>query len=71
MSLSILISLVIWLQAMAYGLDLAGNYRFWHSIGDNMIYDYSGNSRHARLQQFVTNAAYYTDRGLYIQEGVG
>ena len=68
MRLSILISYLIWLEASVSGLELVGNYRFWHSISDAMIYDYSGNSRHASLQQFVTNAAYYTDRGLYIQQ---
>jgi hypothetical protein len=61
------ISFVLWLQALVCGLDLVGDYRFWHSISDTMIYDYSGNSLHANLQQFIENSAYYTDRGLYIQ----
>jgi hypothetical protein len=61
------ISWLLWLKSLASGLDLVGNYKFWQSISDTMIYDYSGNSLHASLKQFATNAAYYTDRGLYIQ----
>jgi hypothetical protein len=66
-NMRLFISFVLWLRALVYGLDLVGDYRFWHSISDTMIYDYSGNSLHASLQQFIANAAYYTDRGLYIQ----
>jgi hypothetical protein len=61
------ISLILGLKALVSALELVGNYKFWHSTSNTMIYDYSGNSRHASLAQLVTNAAYYTDRGLYIR----
>jgi hypothetical protein len=66
--LSKLISFDISLQGVAQCLDLVGKYRFWHSISKHMIYEYSSNSHHARLQQFSKNAAYYNDRGLYPQK---
>ncbi len=39
---SIVTSAAFLLQTLVSGLDLVGNYKLYHSISDNMIYDYSG-----------------------------
>lgn len=41
-------------------LEVLANYKYWKSAGYQMIYDYSGNSRHGRLYgNYIV-----TDRGL-------
>lgn len=51
---------VIFLVYEVVSLELLGHYKLWHSVSDQIVYDYSGNDNHAILQ----GAYVFTDRGL-------
>ena len=48
-------------------MELVANYKLWDSISDALIYDYSGNSRHAFIENLKPDATFFTDRGLYFR----
>ena len=50
-----------------WSMELVANYKLWDSISDALIYDYSGNSRHAFIENLNPDATFFTDRGLYFR----
>ena len=57
-ALSILLAVASIYQVKS--IELLANYKLWSSASDQLAYDFSGNSRHARLfNNFIV-----TDRGI-------
>ena len=63
--LSILTAVALVYQVKS--IELLANYKIWRSASDKLVYDFSGNSRHAKLDHdFV-----FTDRGVATKAGYG
>jgi hypothetical protein len=50
------------LSTSALTIELLANYKYWRSAGEDLCYDYSGNSRHGRVNS--GNGYNATERGL-------
>jgi hypothetical protein len=48
-------------------IELLANYKFWDSVSNQIIYDYSGNSRHGEMLDFENIIS--TDRGVTNVDG--
>lgn len=59
MALNVIMCLLV-LPIGIVSLELQGNYRFWDSVSNQIVYDYSGKNHHG----FLTGSYFFTDRGL-------
>ncbi len=60
---TILVLVLVFLALRVAAIELVANYRLWDSVSSQIIYDYSGNSRHGKYSQTNFNPV-YTDRGM-------